>query len=133
MTYGLKAVPFIKAPGSEHYDRAMDSRRVAFFGGSFDPPHLGHLAVARAARIALNLDTVLFAPVGIQPLKPQGATASYHDRLSMTRLAIAADSAFTLSEIDAPGSSGTPNYTIDTLHRLDAQLPQQSKLFCLMG
>ena len=40
----------------------MDSRRIAFFGGSFDPPHLGHIAVARAAREALQLDAVLFAP-----------------------------------------------------------------------
>ena len=38
--------------------------RIAFFGGTFDPPHLGHLGVARAARAALGLDTVLFAPVG---------------------------------------------------------------------
>ena len=45
---------------------------MAFFGGSFDPPHLGHLAVARAARAAFRLDTVLFAPVGAQPLKPKG-------------------------------------------------------------
>jgi nicotinate-nucleotide adenylyltransferase len=112
---------------------SQDASRVAFFGGSFDPPHLGHLAVARAARIALNLDTVLFAPVGVQPLKPQGATASYQDRLAMTRLAIAAEPAFRLSEIDAPGDSGTPNYTIDTLHRLRRQLPPQSVLLCLMG
>ena len=60
------------------------SCRVAFFGGSFDPPHLGHLAVARAARQALRLDRVLFAPVGAQPLKPKGSTASFPDRLAMT-------------------------------------------------
>ncbi len=53
--------------------------RVAFFGGSFDPPHLGHLAVARAARAAFRLDTVLFAPVGAQPLKPEGSAASFED------------------------------------------------------
>ena len=62
--------------------------RVAFFGGSFDPPHLGHLAVARAARDAFQLDTVLFAPVGAQPLKPEGSAAGFEDRLAMTRLAI---------------------------------------------
>ena len=69
-------------------------KRVAFFGGSFDPPHLGHLAVARAARAALELDTVLFAPVGAQPLKPQGSSAGFEHRLEMTRLAIASEPAF---------------------------------------
>jgi nicotinate-nucleotide adenylyltransferase len=116
---------------------AIEASRVAFFGGSFDPPHLGHLAVARAARIALQLDTVLFAPVGTQPLKPQGATADFEDRVAMTRLAIATDSAFTLSLIDAPTpvdtSNFAPNFTIDTLHRLRAELPPISALFCLMG
>ena len=71
--------------------RAM---RMAFFGGSFDPPHLGHLAVARAARDAFRLDTVLFAPVGAQPLKPEGSTAGYEDGVAMTRLAIAAEPGF---------------------------------------
>src|ERR1700730_13025132 len=58
--------------------------RVAFFGGSFDPPHLGHLAIARAASTAVGLNRVLFAPVGAQPLKPKGSTASFADRLAMT-------------------------------------------------
>lgn len=110
-----------------------EAGRVAFFGGSFDPPHLGHLAVARAARVALNLDTVLFAPVGTQPLKPQGATAGFEDRVAMTRLAIGADPAFALSLIDAPNAAQSPNYTIDTLNRLRVELPPQTTLFCLMG
>jgi nicotinate (nicotinamide) nucleotide adenylyltransferase/ribosome silencing factor RsfS/YbeB/iojap len=109
------------------------SRRVAFFGGSFDPPHLGHLAVARAAQAALALDTVLFAPVGAQPLKPQGSTASFAHRVAMTRLAIAADPAFALSLADAPNTSGQPNFTLDTLLALRAELPPASALFCLMG
>ena len=71
--------------------KTRTGRRVAFFGGSFDPPHLGHLAVAWAAQAALGLDTVLFAPVGAQPLKPLGSSASYEDRLALTRLAIAGD------------------------------------------
>lgn len=121
-------------------DPAHTGARVAFFGGSFDPPHLGHLAVARAARNALQLDAVLFAPVGTQPLKPLGATASFDDRLAMTRLAVAGESRFEVSLIDAPrpdptkvDQPGRPNYTIDTLAILRAVLPQDARLFCLVG
>jgi nicotinate-nucleotide adenylyltransferase len=109
------------------------ARRVAFFGGSFDPPHLGHLAVARAARAALELDTVLFAPVGAQPLKTQGSTASYEDRVRMTRLAIAGEPGFEVSLADAPKSSGEPNYTLETLERLRKELGEDCLLFFLMG
>jgi nicotinate-nucleotide adenylyltransferase len=108
-------------------------RRVAFFGGSFDPPHWGHLAVARAAQAALRLDTVLFAPVGAQPLKPLGSSASFEDRLELTRLAIAGDPAFEVSTADAPKPHGEPNYTLETLQALRAKLPPGSTLFCLMG
>ena len=108
-------------------------RRVAFFGGSFDPPHLGHLAVARAARSALGLDSVLFAPVGAQPLKQDGSTAGFADRLAMTRLAIAGEAGFAVSLVDAPKPSGAPNFTLDSLLCLRAELPPESVLFCLMG
>ncbi|HEV2135721.1 MAG TPA: nicotinate (nicotinamide) nucleotide adenylyltransferase [Terracidiphilus sp.] len=107
--------------------------RVAYFGGSFDPPHLGHLAVARAAREALRLDAVLFAPVGTQPLKIQGSTASFDDRVAMTRLAIAGERGMSLSLADAPTATGTPNYSIDTLTRLREELPARCTLFFLMG
>lgn len=119
------------------YDKRMNeataSRRVAFFGGSFDPPHLGHLAVARAARAALGLDTVLFAPVGAQPLKPGGAAASFEDRLAMTRLAIAGEPGFELSLADAPKPSGALNYSLETLLALKKALTPDCTLFCLMG
>ncbi|MGD0481197.1 MAG: nicotinate-nucleotide adenylyltransferase [Terracidiphilus sp.] len=133
--------------------------RVAFFGGSFDPPHNGHLAVARAARAAFALDAVLFAPVGMQPLKPEGLAASFEDRLAMTRLAIAGEPGFQVSLADAPKSPDapqsagdrtstpktthhdaldstpnyTPNYTIDTLERLRTSLAPDCVLYCLMG
>lgn len=117
--------------------------RVAFFGGSFDPPHLGHLAVARAAQAAFALDAVLFAPVGMQPLKPGGPIASFADRLAMTQLAIADQPRFEISLADAPKSpdalrladsgQSAPNYTIDTLKRLRTSLAPGSTLFCLMG
>jgi nicotinate-nucleotide adenylyltransferase len=108
-------------------------KRVAFFGGSFDPPHQGHLAVARAALRALLLDTVLFAPVGAQPLKPRGSSAGYEDRVAMTRLAIARDPAFVVSLTDAPKPHAGPNYTLDTLLRLRAEFLSSGALFCLMG
>jgi len=112
-------------------------KRIAFFGGSFDPPHLGHLAVARAARAAFRLDTVLFAPVGAQPLKPEGSTASFEHRLAMTRLAIEGVAGFAISLADAPKPAGdgslVPNYTIDTLEGLRATLKPDCMLYCLMG
>jgi nicotinate-nucleotide adenylyltransferase len=108
-------------------------RRIAFFGGSFDPPHLGHLAVARAAREALDLDAVLFAPVGAQPLKPLGSSAGFEDRVAMTRLAVAAEPALAVSLADAPKPDGAPNYTLETLMALRQELPTGSLLFCLMG
>jgi nicotinate-nucleotide adenylyltransferase len=107
--------------------------RVAFFGGSFDPPHLGHLAIARAAREALQLDRVLFAPVGAQPLKPAGSTAPFPDRLAMTELAIAGEPGFETSLADAPSAAGKPNYTLETLRALRATLSAHGCLFCLMG
>ena len=111
----------------------QSGQRVAFFGGSFDPPHRGHLAVARAARAALKLDTVLFAPVGAQPLKPYGAGAAFADRLEMTRLAIDEEPGFSLSLADAPRPAGEPNYTLETLLRLRSALAEGGELFCLMG
>ena len=142
-------------PGGESRVAFFGGSRVAFFGGSFDPPHNGHLAVARAARAAFALDAVLFAPVGVQPLKPEGPAASFEDRVAMTRLAIAGEPGFQVSLADAPKSPGapkpagdhtsapktsahdtpdyTPNYTIDTLERLRASLAPDCALFCLMG
>jgi nicotinate-nucleotide adenylyltransferase len=119
---------------AQDIQRAIPSHsRVAFFGGSFDPPHMGHLAVARAARAALELDTVLFAPVGSQPLKPHGSTAGFEDRVAMTQLAIAGEADFEVSLIDAPRPGGAPNYTLETLERLGSELPAGTELFCLMG
>ncbi|MBN9614237.1 MAG: adenylyltransferase/cytidyltransferase family protein, partial [Acidobacteriales bacterium] len=63
--------------------------RVALFGGTFDPPHRGHLSVARAAADAFRLDSILFAPAGRQPLKSNGTSTSFADRLAMTALACA--------------------------------------------
>jgi nicotinate-nucleotide adenylyltransferase len=113
-------------------EAAPAKRRIAFFGGSFDPPHLGHIGIARAAQQLLNFDSILFTPVGNQPLKPSGSTASYEDRVAMTELAIQGLPQFAISFADAPDPTGAPNYTIDTLLRLRQQYPS-AELFNLMG
>jgi nicotinate-nucleotide adenylyltransferase len=108
--------------------------RVAFFGGTFDPIHRGHLAIAAAAADAFALDRVLFAPVGLQPLKSEPPTASFADRLAMLRLACnsAADPRFIPSALDAPRPDDSPNYTVDTLAALALEYPATT-LFVLAG
>jgi nicotinate-nucleotide adenylyltransferase len=117
--------------------------RVAFFGGTFDPIHRGHLRLACAAADAFALDRVLFAPVGNQPLKPEATVASYADRIEMARLACnpeppqpatgnSADPRFAVSTLDAPRCDGSPNYTVDSLAALARELPGAS-LFVLTG
>jgi nicotinate-nucleotide adenylyltransferase len=71
--------------------------------------------------------------VGAQPLKPSGSTASFEDRVAMTRLAIAGEHGFELSLVDAPRPSGQPNFTLETLLSLRDELPPDGVLFCLMG
>ncbi|HTH53983.1 MAG TPA: nicotinate (nicotinamide) nucleotide adenylyltransferase [Edaphobacter sp.] len=106
--------------------------RVALFGGTFDPPHRGHIRIAQAAADAYRLDSVLFAPVALQPLKAGLETAPFSERLAMVQLACAADSRFSASTIDAPRADGEPNYTIDTLTDLRRQHPT-AILFNLIG
>lgn len=107
--------------------------RIAFFGGSFDPPHRGHVAIARTAIERLALDKVWMAPVGAQPLKPDGFSTSFADRLAMVELAVAGEPGIVPSAIDAPRSDGRPNYTFDVLTSIRANLPSADELFFLLG
>jgi len=106
--------------------------RVGLFGGSFDPPHRGHLAVAEAVRDRFALDRVLLAPTAIQPLK-HGAHASFTDRLHMVRLLCEGANGIEASAVDGPQPNGKPNYTIDTLRRLRDQLPPGAEIFFIVG
>ena len=85
-------------------------------GGTFDPIHVGHLALARAAVDQIGLERLLLVPAGQPPHKPAGAVASGEDRLAMIRLAIAGDPRLAASriELDRPG----PSYTVDTVEAL---------------
>jgi nicotinate-nucleotide adenylyltransferase len=106
--------------------------RVALFGGSFDPPHHGHTAIATAAADAFDLETVLFAPVGLQPLKPEGTATRFADRLAMVKLACRVDHRFMASEVDAPRQDGRPNYTVETITTLREKMPD-AQIFNLVG
>ncbi len=106
--------------------------RLALFGGTFDPPHRGHFSIAAAAADAFHLDTVLFTPVGNQPLKPDQAAAPFSDRVAMLSLACIPDPRFAVSTLDAPHPDHSPNYTVDTLEALHRLLPDAT-LFNLVG
>jgi nicotinate-nucleotide adenylyltransferase len=107
--------------------------RIGLFGGTFDPPHRGHLAVANAVRERFALDRVLLAPAAVQPLKPDGATASFADRLRMVQLLCEDQPGLEASAIDGPQPDGSPNYTIETLKRLRITLPAGAEISIIVG
>jgi len=96
----------------------VTAANLGVMGGTFDPIHLGHLAVAEEAREVLGLDRILFVPAGQPPHKPAGDVTPIEHRLAMVELAIADNPAFELSrvEVDRLG----PSYTVDTVERLAA-------------
>jgi nicotinate-nucleotide adenylyltransferase len=104
--------------------------KLGILGGTFDPPHFGHLMLAEAALTQLQLDQVLFAPVGLQPLKPEGRSSAPEHRARMVELAIADRPHFALSraDLDRPG----PHYTIDLLTIIQQQFPEAA-LWFIMG
>lgn len=106
-------------------------RRIGVLGGTFDPPHVGHLWLATSAADAMALDRVLFMPAAQPPHKPHGDVSRATDRLLMTRLAIAPDPAFELTtlEMERPG----PSYTIDSVAELEARYGAEVTLFLVMA
>lgn len=107
--------------------------RFALLGGSFDPPHRGHIALARLARKRLALDRILVAPVALQPMKHDIPPAGFDDRVAMTRLAFEGEPGIEISLLDAPRADGRSNYTIDTLAALRQQIKPGDALFCVLG
>jgi nicotinate-nucleotide adenylyltransferase len=102
------------------------SQRLAILGGTFDPIHLGHLAIAADVRHALRADRVLFVPAAQQPFKLGHETTPAADRLAMTRLAVADEPAFAVSTIEI--ERGGVSYTVDTLTELHDSYPHAELL-----
>ncbi|HJW84265.1 MAG TPA: nicotinate-nucleotide adenylyltransferase, partial [Anaerolineae bacterium] len=105
--------------------------RIGILGGTFDPPHNGHLFIARAAKEQLRLNRVLFAPAGVQPLKQDQRVTPAAQRVKMVELAIADKPEFELSRIDLdrPG----PHYTVDLLRIISGVYPGALLWFILGG
>jgi nicotinate-nucleotide adenylyltransferase len=106
-------------------------RRIGILGGTFDPPHIGHLWLATLAVDAMALDRVLFMPAAQPPHKRPKGVSRAADRLLMTRLAIATDESFdlTLIEMERPG----PSYTIDSVEQLARTYGDDATLYLLMA
>ena len=121
------------AVGPAAASEAVDDgpRRIGVLGGTFDPPHVGHLWLATLAADAMDLDRVLFMPAAQPPHKADRPVGRATDRLLMTRLAIAGDPAFELStlEMERPG----PSYTIDSVAELARLYPAEVRWFLLMA
>ena len=104
--------------------------RLAIFGGSFDPPHLGHLLAAQDAYEWLSLDRIVLVPASTQPLKVGRAVAPAEERLAMVRLMVDSDARFEVSpvEVERAGVS----FTVDTLAHFAAAFPAAER-FLLVG
>jgi len=92
---------------------------IGIFGGTFDPIHVAHLAVAEAAAEALGLECVLFVPAGQPPHKLEAVITPAEDRLAMVRLAIEGNDRFAVDSLEIERAG--PSYTVDTLEAIRAR------------
>lgn len=106
------------------------AQTIGILGGSFDPVHSGHLALATAARAALDLDRLIFVPNSRSPLKSSGPFASFEHRAAMLRLALVDCDGCEISAVE--GRRGGVSFTIDTLRELKSENPDAS-FFLIVG
>jgi nicotinate-nucleotide adenylyltransferase len=105
--------------------------RIGIFGGTFNPPHIGHLIAAQEAHLQLGLDRVLLMPAGIPPHKQDDEEdPGAGHRLAMCRCAVGADSRFEVSALEVERRG--PSYTVDTLAVLHSRAPD-NELYLIVG
>lgn len=103
--------------------------KIGILGGTFNPPHKGHLILAKEAREKLRLDKILFIPANIPPHKQAYPISAQH-RLNMLKLAIGEDKFFEISDIEI--KRGDKSYTIDTVRKLKKSFPN-SDFYLIIG
>jgi nicotinate-nucleotide adenylyltransferase len=119
---------------------------IGLFGGTFDPIHRGHLALACAAREQYKLGRILFVPASVPPHKQRQPLSEFSHRYAMIALATKQEKGFLPSLLEAPQEDASsmrgkktgpheprPNYTIDTVRRLTQSFKKADKLFLLIG
>lgn len=119
---------------------------IGLFGGTFDPIHKGHLALAEAARRRCDLGRIYFVPTNVPPHKTLQPVASYFHRYAITALATQGEKTSLPSLLEAPGEfilhdrksargsvASSPNYSIDTIRKLKQSLKKSDRLFFLIG
>jgi len=123
--------PAVRAEAAPRRATQPRPRRVGILGGTFDPPHIGHLWLATLAADSLGLDHVLLMPAARPPHKGARAISNAADRVMMARLAIDGDPALDLSlvEMERPG----PSYTVDSLAQLRLHLGDGVGLVLIMA
>ena len=109
----------------------MSERKIALFGGTFDPIHIGHTAVAAAAGEHIGADKVVFVPARRSPLKAFLPEASDEDRLTMIGLAISGNSEFEVSDYELKKAG--PSYTLETVRYFRQQLGSGVLIYWLAG
>ena len=104
---------------------------IGLFGGTFNPVHIGHLRAALEVKEGFDLDEVILIPAALPPHKMPGEVADAADRLHMLNLALEDTSGLKLSDVELKRSG--PSYTIDTVQHFKQTLPDQSRIYLIMG
>ena len=105
--------------------------RIGILGGSFNPPHLGHLVMAQVAHAQLALDKVVFMPVATPPHKELDGDPGPEARFELCRLAVAKDERLEVSRLEL--DRGGPSYTVDTLRAIHERSPRDELIFIVGG
>lgn len=105
--------------------------RAGIFGGTFDPPHLGHLILAAEAFAQLKLDRLLWLPTPLPPHKPGRPISPILQRMALVQAVVDPDPDFELSRVDVDRQP--PYYAVDTLHHLRQQMPEAALVYLMGG